>query len=269
MPTARDCPARRPSARCEDVPDALQAIVNANFQEIEERSLAHNSHLPYNFSSHERWAVFTVHGEVCYICREPLNYLECEIDHIVPQFLRDAEEGFSRAIESLGLSSTFSVDSPENWSPTCRRCNRLKGERAWHPSLLVQLQLQIAKDRSAKVAELISKRVTERQLQNAFATIERAAEQGSITVEMEPEVAAALQVQLPYRAPERMNQAVRLSPRLEVLSRRGGVEVVRGPYGVGGRPEDRTADSSWMCSNCGETAWNGVRCVSCGMPSDD
>jgi hypothetical protein len=226
--------------------------------------------VPFRFTPQERWAVFTVHGEVCYICRHPLNFRECEIDHILSQSLRNDRKELTRINGLLGRPADFNVDSPVNWSPACRRCNGLKRDRPWDPSLLVQLHLQFAADHAPKVSELIEKQINWRELEKAVATVQRAVEQGLITKDMIPDVAVVLEVQRPYRAPEKQNQPVRLAPELEVLSDRNGLQVVRGPYGVGGRSTVPGRDPSWDCPNCGAAAaWSGARCIMCGMLSDE
>jgi hypothetical protein len=41
----------------------------------------------YNFSPAERYAVWTAHGEKCYICTRPIDLKTMEVDHLVPESL--------------------------------------------------------------------------------------------------------------------------------------------------------------------------------------
>ncbi|MFD1328723.1 hypothetical protein [Mycoplana ramosa] len=57
----------------------------------------------YVFTVHERWAIFRVHGERCYLGREPIDLKTMQVDHIVPESLLDDPESLAKALEARRL----------------------------------------------------------------------------------------------------------------------------------------------------------------------
>lgn len=224
----------------------------------------------HKFGPHERFAVFTVHGERCYICRTPISLGEVEIDHLIPESLDRDRAKLARAITLLGLPADFRVNTAANWSPACRRCNGLKSDRLWEPSLLIQLHLQVAAERAAKVVELIEVQVKKREISRALNLLERAAVERRINPHAIGDIRNLLMEQRPFREEGIQDRAVMIAPEFGVISNDGDITIVRGPYGVGGRPSMPDPHPSFDCPNCGPlAAWEGARCVCCGMLSHE
>lgn len=193
-----------------------------------------------------------------------------EVDHVIPESLRDTTERLREVIESLGRPNDFDVNSYSNWLPACRPCNGKKLATVFDPSLLIQVALQRAAERASRAAALERQTVTRRTVMKALNVLERASEAG----ELDDEVIAALQplvtFQASHRSPDLSGEVIRLTPLYEVLSDDGGLRIIRGPYGVGGRPSGPHVHSSFDCPNCGAiAAWNGARCVICGALNDE
>lgn len=221
------------------------------------------------FSDHERYAVYVVHGEKCYICTRPLDLESMEIDHLVPERLLNQPLEFAKAVTDLGLSKGFDIQSCENWLPACGPCNRRKSSMPWSASLLVQQSLQRAKDRAERVRETIADLVSRRAISNAFNALKRAKAEGVLTDGDRMLLQSLIEFQHAHRTPDMADEPIRLSPFLEVISDNGWIIQARGRYGVGGRPSRPDAHSSFDCPRCGPTAWSGARCVSCGEMSDE
>lgn len=224
----------------------------------------------YSFSHAQRFAVYVTHGEKCYICSSPLDLKTMEVDHVIPESLLETPEQLRKVIECLGRPKDFDLNSYSNWLPACRPCNGKKLATVFDPSLLIQIALQRAAERSPKAVELERGTVNRRTVMKALNVLERASEAG----ELDAEVIAALQplvaFQASHRSPDLSGEVIRLTPLYEVLSDNGGLLIVRGPYGVGGRPSGPHVHSSFDCPNCGAiAAWNGARCVICGELNDE
>ena len=174
----------------------------------------------YSFSPQERFAVYTVHGEKCYICNKPLNYAATEIDHVIPEHLGNTPERLAQVLELLGRHSNFQLNSPANWLPSCDRCNRLKGGQVWEPSLLVQLCLQRSADRAVRVAEMVSREVNNREFMRALATLEIMVTTGQLPAEQKQHLKALLAFQQNFREHQLRDEAV-------VVTRTYGVELVQ------------------------------------------
>ncbi len=137
----------------------------------------------YQFTQHQRFAVFTVHGPKCYINNCPIDMQTMEIDHVIPEFLAADRVRLDHVIADLGLPSNFDVNSYENWLPSCRKCNGQKRDMIFKPSLLLQRHLQVAAKKAAKARELEQEAVTKIALGRAINTICRAVEGQTISQE--------------------------------------------------------------------------------------
>lgn len=220
-------------------------------------------------TNRRRYAVYVVHGEKCYMCGRPLSFLETEVEHVIPEILLNDPARLAQVLAELGLPPDFEINSYANWLPSCGPCNRRKADQVFQPSLLLQGALQRAAERSAKAEAHEQRQLHERAIEKAVATLQIAEEIGRL---LPVHIAALTELGRAYetaREPKRMGTPVLLAPGVELISEEGGIRLIRGPYGVGGRPS-RPADSSFDCPNCGaNAAWNGARCVVCGMMDDD
>lgn len=222
------------------------------------------------FSASERYAVFTVHGEHCYICREPVNMTGMHVDHVIPEALVSQPGRLRDVLQLLGRSATFDINGFENWMPACPRCNLLKADRVWDPSLLVQLALQIAAERAPEAKQVMLRIVNDRQESRALNGLMRAAQgthQEQQVVSLVDQIRSLLKAS---RQPSEADKPLRVSPLYEVLSEAHGIRLIKGPYGVGGQPTMASPDRSFWCPHCGQLgAWSGARCVICGQMDDD
>lgn len=200
-----------------------------------------------HFSAVERYAVYTVHGERCYLCGKPIDLQTMQVDHVIPE----AIEGTPALVEicvELGLSTTFELQSYENWLPSCGPCNNLKRDTLFKPSPLVQLLLQRAAQKAPKALALEAKAVTQKAVAKAINTLQQAITAGAVDSKViMMDLTNFLLFHNANRAPERVGKPVLIGPGLELLSEQGGIRVVRGPYGVR----------------------SGARCVMCGQMDDD
>lgn len=127
----------------------------------------------YVFSDAERWAVFTVQGDACYVCRRPLDLFTMEIDHVLPESLLRRSDLFEQHRKALGLAADFNINGYENWLPICNGCNKAKSDTVFAPSLLIQSQLQRAKLKSNKAQAVADEIPTKRQLARSLGMLLR------------------------------------------------------------------------------------------------
>ena len=221
------------------------------------------------FSNAERYGVYTVHREKCYMCTEPVDLYSMQVDHIIPEALLDDPYELKSVLVSFGLSENFDIQSFENWLPSCARCNNRKRNRIFKPTPQIQLELEIAAEKSSDAKELAKKIVTSQVVSRAWNTIKRAADSGSLGKELEKEIQEFTQFHEAVREQDIAHEPILLSPLIEVISKKNGIRLVKGPYGIGGGPVGPDVHSSFRCPSCGHTAWHGARCVVCGEMSDD
>lgn len=224
----------------------------------------------YQFTAAQRYAVFTVHGERCYLSGCPIDLKTMQVDHVIPESLQDDPERLREVLRVLGRPEGFNLNSYENWLPACGPCNNRKRNRVFSPSPLIQLELDRAEEKASSVRKLAEKVVREREIAAALNTIERAAEQEELSSEALVQLAALIPFHRDNRADETKDDPIRLTPLYEVLSDDGFKKIVKGRYGIGARPSANDVDASWNCPTCGSIgAWSGARCVICGEMYDD
>lgn len=224
----------------------------------------------YSFSPAQRYAVFLTHGEKCYLHHGLIDFTSMEVDHVIPESLLADPAQLAEVLKLLGRPANFSLNSYANWMPACGPCNRLKLATIFEPTPLIQLVLQKAAQKSNE-AELREKEiVTKRKVKNALITLQRATFDSPLDDDVIEALKPLIDYHIQHRQPGLVAEPIRLTPLYEVLSEDNGIRVVRGPYGIGVRPATPHAHSSFNCPNCGSIgAWNGVRCVICGMQDDD
>lgn len=117
----------------------------------------------YKFTAAQRFAVYTVHGAVCYLNGEPLYLKAMRVDHVLPRSLKDDPERLSVILKDYGLPDDFDLDSFENWLPTCDPCNSAKYKEPFRPTPIIQRYI----DRARAKATGASKAAAELQRNRA------------------------------------------------------------------------------------------------------
>jgi 5-methylcytosine-specific restriction endonuclease McrA len=221
------------------------------------------------FSDEERYAVYTVHGEKCYMCGEPIDLLTMEVDHIIPEALLDEPATLGPILDGFGLPADFNLQSYANWLPACGPCNNRKRNRVFKLTPRIQIELQIAEEKAAKTAALAASRVSAQAASRAWNTIKRAHAAGDLSDTIQAAITEFAGFHAPHREADVAENPMQLTPLIQVLSEKDGIRLVKGPYGVGGGPIGPNIHSSFHCPTCGSVAWNGARCVVCGELSDE
>jgi hypothetical protein len=223
----------------------------------------------YAFNRAERYAAFTVHREVCWLCSEPVGIVDMQFDHIVPEHLEGKSE-LAAVKQTLGLPGKFRINGFENWMPAHPQCNRTKGGHVFKPTPLIQGYLERAARKADEAARLRVKYASDRRIDLAIDTLLHADEQRKLSPEQRERMQELAALHDSNRAPQDRGRPLLLRPGLTVVSDAGHMLLLRGPTGmVGGRPKGDHIHPSWDCINCGVTGWNGARCVICRMMDDD
>ena len=221
----------------------------------------------YKFSPAERAAIYSTHGEKCYLCSKPLNLKTMEVDHVIPESLLEKPKDLHAALNAFDLPSNFDLNSFANWLPACKSCNGIKNDLLFTPTPIVQVHLQRAIAKASDAKALTEETVSERKIANALNVLERARDDGKLDDEVIQTLSDFISL---HRLPDLSGQPIRLTPLYEIIMEQNGIQLIRGPYGIGGRPAIRDPHSSFFCPNCGSTAaWNGARCVICGEMNDE
>lgn len=216
------------------------------------------------FTPAQRFAVYTVHGATCYLNGEQLDLMTMRVDHVIPRTLKAEPERLSAILKDYGLPVDFNLDSFANWLPACDPCNSKKYKHPFRPTLLFQRYIDQAVAKAPEAEALADQVVTNQRVARALNTIERAAVQGNLDVEL-----LAPLVEL-YEQHQRQAQVreFRVTPHFTILREREGYRLVQTNYGVGLVTPSST-NLSARCPNCGSNdMWNGPRCINCGQQVD-
>lgn len=223
----------------------------------------------HKFSISERHAVYTVHGEKCYLCGRVLDMQTMEVDHVLPESLEKDAERLKTVLALFGLPPDFDLNAYGNWKPACRPCNGKKLAKVFEPYPIYRMHLDDAMAKAELAAKRAAEVVEQKDVTEALIVIIKAEDQGRLTDGNKAMLTPLLRYQLGVREPEMAREPVRFTPYYEVISDDGWIQMVRGPYGVGGRPSMPNPHSSFDCPTCGAgAAFNGTICVRCGTQSD-
>jgi hypothetical protein len=223
----------------------------------------------YKFKPSERYAVFTVHGETCYLCRKPIDMATFQVDHIIPESLASQPEVFAQARHSYGLPDAFDLNSFENWMPACAPCNNRKRENVFEALPIFAVELKKASEKADHAREIESDVRSNQQVSRAVVIIETAHQQGTLNTVHFDRLRPLFEYHEKHREPEKAEAPLLIGPNLEVLSRHGELVTIKGPYGIGVGRANPPNYGGFRCGSCGYSSWNGARCVVCGAQDDD
>lgn len=206
----------------------------------------------YRFSNAERWAIFSVYDQHCYICRRPLDFRSMVVDHIIPENLLDDGRSLQKILDDLGLSPSFSINDFGNWLPACAPCNLKKSTAIFRSTPLIQIELDRCAGKATKAKKVAEKSVSDKQIGNAFAAIQRASEQKTLDpkdiaplikdfIRNNPDVAKLLKenlatTKLAFAVEERFFE-LRLTANQRAVFSDLGVRIEQGTHGVGYAPD--------------------------------
>ncbi|RWC48593.1 MAG: hypothetical protein EOS54_23035 [Mesorhizobium sp.] len=128
----------------------------------------------YRFSAVERWVVFSIHGSKCYLGAHPINLLDMEVDHIIPESLLDDSGRLQYIFREYGLPIDFSINSYANWLPAYRHCNREKENSVFDPVAAILAPLNRARKKFAKCGSLERKCLNDKEVSKILNAVERA-----------------------------------------------------------------------------------------------
>ncbi|MGO8748791.1 MAG: HNH endonuclease [Thermoguttaceae bacterium] len=170
----------------------------------------------HTFTPTERYAVFTVHGEKCYLCNKPVDLTTMEVDHVIPESLMDDPASLADVLVALGRPPNFDLNSYANWMPACRPCNIKKRDAVFEPSLIVQITLQRAADKAAQARAFAEHILNEKKLSSALNTLEQFSEAGGLPASAVETIRSLVMFHIGYRDPDLAAEPIRLTPDFAV-----------------------------------------------------
>jgi|HubBroStandDraft_2_1064218.scaffolds.fasta_scaffold21234_2 hypothetical protein len=128
-----------------------------------------------------RIAIWRAHAKKCLYCGDLINLGELDIDHIVPESLKEDSVAFGRVREDLGLSPEFTLNSVFNLLPTHRRCNLAKSSQLFRPAG-ARFYLEVASQKEATVRRQIDSLKFQDRKERVLAILRNALDTGSMSI---------------------------------------------------------------------------------------
>ena len=153
-------------------------------------------------SNAQRYAVFTTHGDKCYLCHGLVTMLTFEVDHVIPESLLQEPARLAEVLTLLGRPADFDLNSYENWLPSCRPCNGRKRATVFDATPIVQVLVQLATERAPLAREHETRAVHARELGAALNVLLRQAEAGELTDEVKAQLHPLVVDYSPHRSPD-------------------------------------------------------------------
>jgi hypothetical protein len=135
------------------------------------------------FTAAQRWAVWIVHGEKCYLDGHPIDLQSMQVDHVIPESLVEEPERLAQVLHDFGLASDFDLNSYENWMPACGTHNNLKRAKVFTPTPLIQMHLERAALKAEQAREIERQSISRAAFAKASNVVMREAEALGISTE--------------------------------------------------------------------------------------
>lgn len=131
----------------------------------------------YKFNEAQRWAVYSTYGQICYMCRRPIDLKNMEVDHVLPEHLLKVPTVLSHTLKQYGLPESHNLNDYGNWLPACYSCNSKKRGNLFDPTPIIQAEIEYARSKADKARIAESGVASDRSLARAISIVIRA-EQG-------------------------------------------------------------------------------------------
>ncbi len=103
-----------------------------------------------------RRAIWEIHNYRCCYTQKPLNYIDMQLDHIIPESYARKKDDLKRMIKECGLDDDFELNSLYNLVPISSHENRRKSDKEFGLNTMIYY-LNLAKDYAPKIQERIEK----------------------------------------------------------------------------------------------------------------
>lgn len=166
----------------------------------------------YNFTPHQRHAVWTVDLEKCYMCTKPIDLLSMQVDHVIPESLLDSPQEMSSVLASFGLSADFNINSYSNWLPSCSSCNNKKSNIIFTPSPLIQTYIQCAINKAHQAQVIAEKSTNQQSITKALTVLMKAHTETGLSEEVKCALKPLIEFQEQERSRENKYLSFQLTP---------------------------------------------------------
>lgn len=126
-----------------------------------------------------RLAIYEAYEGKCFYSREPVSYIDFEVDHIIPE---SQESDIENIKERLGLDDDFHINSIENLVP-CRPGINLRKSGRMFPDNMLLYYFEQTKAKKPTVVALYEKYKIQSKQSNGYKMVDKLLLRGSISLE--------------------------------------------------------------------------------------
>src|SRR5438552_2079589 len=87
----------------------------------------------------DRYAIYLAYDQKCAYCDRPIQFVDFQIEHVIPQHLAKDPVQWAKVIVEYGLRTDFDVESDDNRMASCGQDNRRKSGDLFPPNYAVLL----------------------------------------------------------------------------------------------------------------------------------
>lgn len=127
-----------------------------------------------------RAALWNVYKNRCFYCTEPLDWSSYQIDHIVPEWLKDNQDKLTELIQEFGLDSDFDLNVSYNLVPAHVQCNSRKSGAIFEKRTTL-FYIQLSKEKQNTLASEIESIRNKKNKGTIFAKVQAALANGLIS----------------------------------------------------------------------------------------
>ena len=133
------------------------------------------------FPTSKRAAIWRAHECRCVYCTELVTFADLDIDHIIPDHLKEKPEQLAELLNEYGLNNDFDVDGLLNLVPSHRHCNLQKRGQVLPKSRALHF-LSIAESKYYKASKIESELREQVSKDNFRVLLQVALDEGRLSV---------------------------------------------------------------------------------------
>jgi hypothetical protein len=130
----------------------------------------------------KRFALWQAHAGRCAYCGQPVRFLDMQIDHVLPEWLKSDPKQLGRIQKEYGLDDTFNLCDYCNWLPAHSACNRQKGAHVPDRNFAL-FYISLAKGKLAQARTEEERYIRTRAADQVVGKLLAAVEKGALTKE--------------------------------------------------------------------------------------
>ncbi len=138
-------------------------------------------------SAAQRWALWTVYGMKCFWCKKALEFVECKIDHVIPE--STSKIVLARLVKDYQLNADFSLDGYDNLVPSRNTCSKSKSKAGSRPGAMMESWFESIQKNAERVLAKVHQIEADTSAESCLRQLVELLQRGEITPESAERIA--------------------------------------------------------------------------------